>query len=194
MIITTAMLLERLRDYASPANKIRRMAANGEIIPITRGLYETNASAPGCCMAPVIYAPSYLSFEYALSRHGLIPEAVHIYTSATCAKRKTKTYSCHFGTFSYRDIPVKAYPYGVSIIEENGYAYRIASPEKALCDKLYSIGPAGSIKALRNILFDDLRIYEEEFVRLNMADIVFLSGMYGSTNIKLLAQYVRRIG
>ena len=193
MIITTAMLLERLRDYASPANKIRRMSANGEIIPITRGFYETNASAPGCCMAPVIYAPSYLSFEYALSRHGLIPESVHIYTSATCAKKKTKTYSCHFGTFSYRDIPVKAYPYGVSIIEENGYAYRIASPEKALCDKLYSIAPAGSIRALRNILFDDLRIYEEEFARLNMADLVFLSGIYGSTNIKLLAQYVRRI-
>ena len=32
---------------------------------------------------------SYLSFEYALGRHGLIPEAVHTYTSATCGKRKT---------------------------------------------------------------------------------------------------------
>ena len=192
MIITTAMLMDKLSNYANPANKIRRMADRGEIIPITKGLYETSASVPGYCIAPVVYAPSYLSFEYALSWHGLIPEAVRVYTSATCAKKKTKLYSCHFGIFSYRDIPAKAFPFGIKAIEEKGYFFRLASPEKALCDKLYSISPVGSIKALKVLLFEDLRIDEEKFAGLNKDDIQFLSGLYGSTNVRLLAKYSKK--
>ena len=47
MIKTTAMLTEELLQYANPAAKIRRMAEAGEITPIIKGLYETNASTLG---------------------------------------------------------------------------------------------------------------------------------------------------
>lgn len=37
-----------------------------------------------------IYDPSHISFEFALSYYGLIPEAVYTVTSATFEKRKRK--------------------------------------------------------------------------------------------------------
>ena len=90
MIKTTAMLTEELRQYVNPAAKIRRMAEAGELTPIIKGLYETNASTPGHYLAGAIYGPSYPSFEYALAQHGLIPEAVYSFTSATCGKGRKK--------------------------------------------------------------------------------------------------------
>ena len=67
MIKTTAMLLEELKNYASPKAKLSRMARKGECILITRGLYETDRSVPAYLLAGSIYGPSYISFEYALS-------------------------------------------------------------------------------------------------------------------------------
>ena len=44
MIKTTAMLLEELKDYASPKAKLSRMVRKGDCVLITRGLYETDHS------------------------------------------------------------------------------------------------------------------------------------------------------
>ena len=91
MIKTTAMLLEELKGYGSPKSKLARMAERGECFPITRGLYETDRNAPAYLLAGRIYGPSYISFEYALSRYGLIPEAVYAVTCATFEKKKKRS-------------------------------------------------------------------------------------------------------
>ena len=138
-----------------------------------------------------IYGPSYLSFDYALSVHALIPEAVYgTYTSATFRKGKTKRYENAFGTFLYCDVPVAVYPLGVEIRVEGGYSYQIASPEKALCDKLYSLSPVYSVRALKELLFDDLRIDEAAFFALHKDDILQLAPLYRATNLKLLAKFM----
>ena len=41
MIKTTAMLLDELVNYRSPKTKICRMVEQGDLIPIVKGLYET---------------------------------------------------------------------------------------------------------------------------------------------------------
>ena len=69
--------------------------------------------------------------------------------------------------FTYRDIPAAAFPLGVKCERENDMFYAIASPEKALCDMLYVQTPVYSQKALRKLLFADLRIDEDVFLRLN---------------------------
>ena len=92
MILTSLMLTDQLNKYSDPAGKIMRMKKNGELIQLTKGIYETDKSTPGYCLASVIYGPSYLSFDYALSVYGLIPEAVYTFTSATFSKRKAKEY------------------------------------------------------------------------------------------------------
>lgn len=186
MIKTTGMILEELGNYRSPADKLSRLVRNGEYIPIVRGLYETEASTPGYLLAGSIYGPSYLSFEFALNYHGLIPEISYTFTSATFEKRKAKSFETPFGTFTYRDIPSSAYPYGIVLGKEGNYSFSIATPEKAICDQLYKTRPVSNYKELSQLLFEDLRIEEEEFSKLNKGNIVFLSEKYQSTNLKKL--------
>ena len=171
MIKTTAMLLEELREYGSPKSKLARMAERGECFPITRGLYETDRNAPAYLLAGSIYGSSYISFEYALSRYGLIPEAVYAVTCATFEKKKKKKYETPFGTFFYR----------------------IAEPEKALCDQLYTMPPVPNTQELFRLLTEDLRIEESEIGKLDGNKVCKYSGAYHSTNVKKLCSLLRRL-
>jgi hypothetical protein len=146
----------------------------------------------GHCLAGAIFGPSYLSFDYALSVYGLIPEAVYAFTSATFSKKKAKECDNIFGHFSYQDVPSEAYPLGIVIKEENGYIYQIAAPEKALCDKLYIMPPVTSQRDIEKMLFDDLRIDTTEFDRLNFDDILQIGDKYHCNNLKYLMKYLRR--
>ena len=193
MIKTTDMILEELQSYANPKTKLSRMVKQGKYFQIARGLYETDKNVPGHLLAGSIYGPSYISFEYALGFYGMIPEAVYTITSATFEKRKKKKYETAFGTFTYRDVPSAAFPLNIRLIQEGSYFYRIAEPEKALCDQLYTMPPAKNIKLLSELLFDDLRIEETELLKLEIEKIVFLSDRYHSTNIKKLISMIRKM-
>lgn len=192
MIKTTAMLLSELKRYASPADKLTRMVRDKEVTPVIKGLYETDRNTSGYLLANLIYGPSYLSFEYALSFHGLIPEAVYTYTSATFEKKKKKRYATPFGVFTYRDVPSAVFSLGVEIKIEGEYAYAIARPEKALCDQLYILSPVANYEALESLLFDDLRIDREEFRNLSAPEVEAYAEKYRSNNVKKLAGYMRR--
>lgn len=192
MIITNDMVKNNLVNYSNKNNKISRDVKNGKLIKITRGLYETDPNTAGYLLASSIYGPSYLSFDFALYYYGLIPEKVLVYTNATYNKKKKKQYDTPFGTYLYRDVPKDVYPIGINLVEEGGYLYQIATPEKALCDKLYTLSSAKNMSGLENLLFNDLRIDIEELKKLNLQDIEELSKMYHSTNVKLLYKYVRR--
>lgn len=193
MIKTTDMLLEELREYASPRSKLSRMAKNGEIFPIVKGLYETEKGTPGIYLAGSIYGPSYVSFEYALGHYGLIPEAVYTLTCATFEKKKAKKYETPFGTFTYRDVPSEAFPLALNLVNENGYYYRIATPEKALCDILYTLRPTANAAELHIMLNDDLRIEDSELKKLNAGLVAELSEHYHTTNVKRLCTLLRRL-
>ena len=193
MIKTTAMILEEINEYASPKTKLSRMVKQGKYIPVVRGLYETDGSVPGYLLAASIYGPSYLSFEYALSYHGLIPEAVRVFTCATFEKKKAKRYDTPFGVFTYRDVPSDAFPYGVELKKEGDYWYRLATPEKALCDKLYTMAPVSNAGDLGELLVQDLRIDEDALRNLDLRAITDLSEKYGSTNIRKLCTLLRRM-
>ena len=193
MICSFDDLQIKFQGYTDIKGKIRREVQAGRLIPVARGLYETDNTISGKYLAGHIYGPSYLSFDFALYVYSLIPEAVYnTYTSATFDKRKTKKYQNHFGTFTYRDIPTEVYPLGVLIMEENGYSYQIATPEKALCDKLYTISPVSNLTELKELLFDDLRIDEDEFEKLDKNTLETLAPLYHSTNLNLLAKLIRR--
>lgn len=192
MIRTTQDLLLELAGYSNPQTKIQRLMKNGTLVKIKRGLYETDPNVPAYLLTGVVYGPSYISFSYALAQYGLIPERVEACTSATFGKNRSKQFKTPFGNFLYRDIPKEVYPYGVYWKQEGNYSYLIASPEKALCDTLYTKPPAGSLGALKEMLFDDLRIDEESFEMLDEEDLLDLAERYRSKNIKLLAQLIGR--
>ncbi len=192
MILTILDLKEKYKSYSDINGKIKRDVANNILFPVVRGIYETNKHTSGYLLSSFIYGPSYLSFEYALSFHNLIPEKVVSYTNATYNKSKSKAYKNKFGVFLYRDVPKDAYPYFINVYEQDTYAYFIASPEKAICDMLYILPPVKSIKALKSLLFENLRIDINEFGSLNFENIKFLTGKYISNNIQFLRKLIER--
>ena len=192
MIVTVEDLKIKYANYTDINGKIKREIDKGGIIPLVRGLYETEKNVSRLYLPSYIYGPSYISFDTALSYYGMIPEAVYIYTSATFNKRKTKRYINFFGTFQYRDIPKEAYSFGIKTKEENGYVYYIGTKEKALCDKLYIMPPVDNIRELKEMLFEDLRIEPQTISELNGEDIILFSEKYHSKNLDLLAKFIRR--
>ena len=193
MIINNDTLKQNLQKYSNKNNKISRDIRDGKLFKIINGLYETNSNTPSYLLAGSIYGPSYISFEYALSFYGLIPEKVSTVTCATLNKKKKKIYNTDFGVFTYRDVPKMVYPEEIILKVENNYSYQIATPEKALCDKLYTLKPLKNYNNLEKMLFEDLRIEKNDFQNLNKDKINELSKLYHSTNITLLDKYIRRI-
>ena len=192
MIITNDMAKYKLNNYSNKNNKISREIKKGKLFKIITGLYETNPNTPGYLLASSIYGPSYISFDFALSYYGLIPERVSTITCATFNKKKRKQYNTKFGVFTYKDVPSSAYPEEILLKQENNYSYQIATKEKALCDKLYSLKPLKNLSNLENMLFNDLRIDIDEFKKINIKKIEKLSNLYHSTNVALLLKYLRR--
>ncbi len=102
MIITNDIAQNNLSSYFNKNNKISRDIRDGKLYKIITGLYETDSNTPGYLLASSIYGPSYISFEYALSYYGLIPERVNTITCTTYDKKKqyNKTLAhLHIGIF-----------------------------------------------------------------------------------------------
>ena len=193
MLKTTAMIMDELKEYANPGAKLRRMVKSGEYTKVIRGLYETDSSVSGYLLAGSIYGPSYLSFDFALSFYGMIPETVYTFTSATYDKKKKKFFDTPFGNFSYQDVPKDVYPYEISFASEGEYTFQIATPEKAICDKLYAIRPVRSIRGMTQLLIEDLRINEEILRTLDVGKIENMADKYHTTNVDILIKALKRI-
>lgn len=192
MIITNKMIKNNYKNISNRDNKLSRDVRDGKYIRIINGLYETDPNTSSYLLAGSIYGPSYISFEYALSVYGLIPERLEIVTCATYNKKKKKKYVTPFGIYTYRDVPINAYPEEILLREEGDYSYQIASPEKAVCDKLYTLSPLNNYSNLEIMLFNDLRFDEYEFNKLDIDKIEKLSKLYHSTNIILLVGYMKK--
>ena len=79
-----------------------------------------------------LYAPSYVSMSSALRYYGLIPEEV--YTKQSMTLKYAKNFDTPFGRFEYTHISKAAFSVGLTSIKKDGYAFVMATPEKALCD------------------------------------------------------------
>ncbi len=194
------VLREDLATYNSPKDKINQLNNSGELIHLKRGLYAipraiTGQSLSKELIANHLYGPSYVSYESALSYHGLIPERVYVTKSATL-KRK-KEYQTPVGVFQYITVPGAYYPIGLlqKIIDEN-YAFIIASPEKALCDLVLNTSGLRfqSTKAVKDYLLHDLRISREaiQTFDINIINDCSLEG-YKKADIQRLANYLMQL-
>lgn len=192
MIVTTSILKEKFKDYSNPLDKIKRDADKGIIFRLTNGVYETNANAEPCFLASSILSPSYLSFDWALSFYGLIPERVVAITSASLEMRKDKTFQNRFGRYTFTDIPYRAFSEGLTYLEDGDYIVKIATKEKAICDSLCKWPVVKSVKSLKELLFVDKRIDEIEFDSCDFKLMKRLAGLYKKTNLRLLIKLIER--
>jgi len=185
--------MDHLSDYYSPKSKLTSLVKSGEYIRIKRGLYVKEGEYNLKTLANVIYGPSYISFEYALSHYGLIPERVEAVTSAVYNKNKDRKFDTPVGRFVYRYINPAVYFYGIGMFEDDGETYLMASKEKALCDILYKLRSTETGGDIEKLLLGDLRIDEEGFMNLRKGDLKLLAPMYGRTvHIKMLEYFTSR--
>jgi predicted transcriptional regulator of viral defense system len=98
-----------------------------------RGIYRVSIhSVEGAHLANLLYTPSYLSFESALSRYGILSQIPYAMTLATTRRSKKMTLD---GTaVEYRQLREDLF-FGHRL--EKGLD--IAEPEKALLDALYLV-------------------------------------------------------
>lgn len=192
MIVSTSILRNQYKDYANPLDKIKRDADNGLLIRLNRGLYETNKGVNPCLLASSILSPSYLSFDWALSYYGLIPEKVIAITSASMGLRKNKTFVNAFGRYEYSDIPSQVFSEGLNYLEDGEYTVKIATKEKAICDSLCKWRIVHNIKELKELLFVDKRIDKSEFEVCNFKLMLRLAGLYKKTNLEYLIKLIRK--
>ena len=162
-IFTTLDLKAHLHAYCNLNDKISSMMHSGEILQIRRGLYSfpsvlCREVISSGALANRIYGPSYVSADFALSYYGLIPETPTTVTSFT--RGRTREFNTPFGNFTYRYCRSKAYSIGITTVGEGTHRFYIATPEKALFDKI-SLDSRFDGEDVEAYLYEDLRIDDE---------------------------------
>lgn len=151
-------LVNRLKSYRYPRNKIGSLLKSGQIIRVKKGLYvKAGDGFSPAVLGNMIYGPSYISQDYALSLYGLIPERVHVVTSMTLARKKH--FETPVGVFTYEPLPERFFPLGMRRTEVTPtQAFLVASPEKALVDIIWKRPDLETQSALEDFLVEDRRV------------------------------------
>jgi hypothetical protein len=157
-------LLPLLANYRRPNDKIAGLVARGDLVQLRRGLYTLGAELGGGpvslpLVANLLFGPSYVSLDFALSWHGLIPEGVVEVSSVTPGRRRE--FVTPVGRFSYTHLSLAVYGVAVQMEKTPDRAsFLMASPEQALCDKLLLTRNlnAVSVASMRAYLLEDMRM------------------------------------
>ncbi|KKT27535.1 MAG: hypothetical protein UW12_C0019G0001 [Parcubacteria group bacterium GW2011_GWF1_43_9] len=100
---------------------LQRYTKRGLVDRLRKGMYcLSGVSLPSTYIANRLYEPSYVSLEFALSYHGVIPETVYTITSES-------------SVFT-----------GYKIVKQGGLSFYIADAEKAFVDLTYLRMRAGA--------------------------------------------------
>ena len=146
---------------------IHRYAKQRALVKLRNGLYALADRVPSeLVIANRLYEPSYLSFEFALAFHHLIPETVYAVTSAT--PRPTRTFTAAGRTFEYHRLKRSAFT-GYEPVQIGGDTVFMATPEKAVVDYLYFVDlkkrTLNDRLALRSLTWSRARSYARLFER-----------------------------
>lgn len=129
------------RTFQLPKQKtkyfLEKESQGGLFLRLKKGLYCLKTDqVPEEEIANRLYQPSYVSFEYALAFHNILPEMTYSVTSATT--KPTRTFTVNGKIFSYFTIKKEAYT-GYTLVKKGESAFFMAEPEKALVDYLYFV-------------------------------------------------------
>lgn len=187
-LIETAGLIAFCDDPRALAVQLVRWTAAGKLVRLKRGVYllarEYRTREPAIeYVANLMTRPSFVSLEYALSFHGLIPEAPGRVTSVTTGR--TGSYSTPIGEFDYRHVGrARFFGYrGYDLAEGKAW---IATPARALVDLVYFSRGEHTTERI-----DQLRLQRLE--QLNLAELVELSRRFRSPKVTRAARRITRL-
>lgn len=116
---------------------LETQAREGLLTRLKRGVYALKTNPPSDEeIANALYTPSYISFEYAMAKFGIIPESPYTITSAST--RPTRLFTTDIVSYAYNTIKPEVYT-GYYLDTFGGKRVLIAEPEKALADYLYYV-------------------------------------------------------
>lgn len=186
-VIDAENLLAGITDPGSIKVQFSRWTKSGKLIKLRNNIYllsenfrKVDIYEPH--IASVLKRPSYISLEKALEYHGLIPEAVPVYTSVT-TKRPERIVTA-VGTFDYRHIKTGLF-WGYNSVIVNKQQAFIAVPEKALLDFFY----------LKGLRVDDDYLYEmrlQNLKEVNLRRLVAFAARFKSPGMLKVAQLIKK--
>lgn len=154
---------------------LEQQVHKGLFLRLKKGLYALKTDLPTEEeIANQLYKPSYISFEYALAYHSILPEMPYAVTSATT--KPTRSFSVDHKPFDYLTIQPKAYT-GYSLTAKGNLQFLVADPEKALIDYLYfvSLGKKPANDRLATS-------------QLNLAKALQYASLYGRPKLTMLVK------
>ena len=181
-------LCEALKQYKSPRDQITKLLREKTIVRVKKGLYvlghDFGRPFSIYVLANLVYGPSYVSLQTALSFYGAIPEKVQEIQSTTLNRKKI--FNTPIGRFSY--VFLSSIKYQVSVcrqkIDKNRYFF-IASPEKALVELLEKETAIQSPDDLSDWLSSQ-RIEDEFLKHLNHRELKKMKDHFSEEKIKWL--------
>jgi predicted transcriptional regulator of viral defense system len=190
-------LMHALREYVQPRNRISALLRDGSLLRVKKGLYVFGKRLRGRpvsreLLSNLIHGPSYVSREYALRFHGLIPEEVHAVTAMTSGR--SRRFNTALGLFDYSSLPLSSYAAGVYLASVNERQFFIASAEKALADLVYMQRGLSlrSIAGVERFLRDNLRIDSDDVLRLNASTLRDISACAANKRVRFFSDTILR--
>jgi predicted transcriptional regulator of viral defense system len=172
-----------LEAYTNPDDFISRMVKSGELIRLKKGFFLIaekikEQPVPYEQIANLLYGPSYVSFEWALSYYKMIPEGVYVVTSASVGK--SQSFSSPMGTFDYTYLSRQRYAIGIDQKENSAGRFLIATPEKALADLVHCKSKKLGEKDLLIDLVEARRMDKEQLKNLDKNHLLEIAENYRS--------------
>ncbi len=196
--IDAQTLLSLLGDYRKPRECILRMVKNQELIRLKNGFYliadkirqGSNQVIPYEQVANLLYGPSYVSLEWALSFYGMIPERVHTVTSMTLGRNKE--YHTSIGDFAYYKLSPDSYSIGITQKKASDFVggFLMASPEKALADLVFKSCKGLDKDQLKQELLESKRMDRDSFHQLNKTLLVEIAKTYQAKSVNYLVDLI----
>jgi predicted transcriptional regulator of viral defense system len=190
------LAMDRLAGFGAPRNKIRNLCRSGDLVRVKKGLYVA-PTFPGrapevspLVLAGLVYGPSYVSLESALAHHGLIPERVNEITSVTT--KRAKRFDTPMGRFTYHPISEAAYSYGVTLASAAGGSFFLASPEKALCDRIARVRQLTAVRDIPALLEEDLRVDVDLARTLSVPEVREIARRYRKRSVSAFLRWLEK--
>ncbi len=196
--IDAQTLLGLLGTYRKPRDCILRMVKNGDLIRLKNGFYliadkigeGANRVIPYEQGANLLYGPSYVSLEWALSFYGMIPERVNTVTSMTLGRNKE--FYTPVGDFVYYSLSSDSYSIGITQQKASDFVggFLMASPEKALADLVFKTCKGLNKEQLKEELLESKRIDRDSLHKLDKPLLEKIAQSYSAKRVSDLVDLI----
>jgi predicted transcriptional regulator of viral defense system len=151
-------------------SSVKYFVDTGKLQRLKKGFYALPSGYEIFELAQKLIAPSYISLETALQKHGII---FQYSSSITSLAPYNRIFTIQKQRFQYHAMKKEFLLNPVGILEEKNYLF--ASPERAICDfvYLYGLSHFDNVKNVdTEMLKEIVQIYGKKSVEKNIAKLI----------------------